>query len=234
MGLAAPTRSGKTSTLRVVANHLLWTGWDIYGSDYKVTGLRWLQDRPGVQEVGLPWRSAVRAVHSVREVVDLRLRQLERGRPVTLTPTALLLDERAGLVDRAREEDSKLAAQLESDLDAILRLGGELEVHAFIGIQRPDVRWWSGESRDNTRAWTVHGVLSPDGKQMVHRTDRVDHSGLGVPGRTLLDVDGQTTRFRAYWLPEPDDNHPHATPAGVREARRWIPTYATRARKDDT
>ena len=23
------------------------------------------------------------------------------------------------------------------------------EVHAFSGIQRPDVRWWSGESRDN-------------------------------------------------------------------------------------
>ena len=228
MLVSGATRSGKSSTLRVIVRGFVGRGWAALVCDPKRTGLLGMRDWPGVQALATPTNtpSMVAIIEHVHAAMDRRYAAVEAGltRKHQLEPLLLVLDEYRELQEEIRlwwARDGAVTVGMKRSSEppafdlvgAIARLGGEVGIHLVIGLKRPDfdIKVLPSELTSNCRSRCSHGALTRDESQaMWGNAD----TGRSVPpmiqGRaTAVRSDGTPGEVQALWMPDPlglDDN----------------------------
>lgn len=219
------TGSGKTATLRTVADAALRAGWEVAVADIKRIELRSLRGREGVVNFETELQAIARLISGTKSIMEDRYYAIETGACTreSYQPSLLVIDEVAEFVDDIRDWWKNPAdgsrphtgePPVLTHLASLARKGRSARIHLAVGIQRPDVRFLSGSARDQYGARVACGPMSPDGSRMMFGDGVSARQVEQVPGRGLLQVGaGQPERLQVAWLPdEPGQPEPASPP----------------------
>lgn len=204
------TGGGKTVCLRAMVLDAISQGVTVYGADPKRIELIGMRGLPGVEAIATSPEAIVELIEEVHELMERRYvliesRQVKEG---AFDPVLFVLDEFFILSMRVNAMWKAAGEKGEHPVLAkvwdLLALARSAQIHLAIGIQRPDVTFIPGASRDNVKHRVSLKGLSQSGAEMLWEDAAVGRDLPEKPGRATAGRPGNVKEIQVYLLPDPD------------------------------
>jgi hypothetical protein len=172
---------------------------------------------PGVMDVLTDDEDLYNAPMEVEAEMRRRMRLFEQEKvPLSShVPWIVVIDEYHEYVKRMGKWSLKngkrktLSAPIDpvEAIQSIAAMARRMGIHLIIGTQRPDAKWFGGDTRDLFKCCIGVGPLSPDAGRMLFKDGS---QGRDIPmeakGRfTILGADNVFVEDQSYWVPDPTD-----------------------------
>ncbi|GAB4590034.1 DUF853 family protein [Nocardia sp. IFM 10818] len=217
MILIGATGTGKTAAVHTVVTAVARLGWMVWVVDGKGTEFLGFRDWPNIQIVASKIMHQAAVIHRVWQEMELRYEAIEAGADESqFTPLLLVVDEFADF--KANLENWYQMVKVKGDpaqprtlleIASIVRKGRSARIHMVISTQRPDMDFFGGrgrgDTRDSLRMRVSLGPLSPQGAMMMWNSSTTGTLiPKGVRGRaTAVTDDNRYVEVQCFYTPDP-------------------------------
>lgn len=213
--LAGKTGKGKTNLLLGVGQELSARQIAVWACDPKRIELQALRSLPNVQIVATTPEDMAALVVQAYNEMERRYKLIETGKAKkgSFPRLVIMVDEFAEFAMRIQSWWASIKitgmptkCPVTDMFESLLRLCRAADMNIVAGLQRPDVRFLSGEARDNCDARVSLGPLNRDGSDMMWGSQIGCTTGLARGRAMATGEEGEPREIQTYWTPDKEND----------------------------
>lgn len=211
---ASPTGAGKSTFTRTVAANLFHhiekaveqerKPWRLVGLDPKRLGLRFMSGRPGTHWVATDYDDMCAAVGWIHGEMEAWYEQAEYADILPELLRIFLFNEELAALGFMEELEADGNKPIIKQLANLARKGREAGVHMLSIIQQAAAIYIPTEMRGNHEGRLGMTKLPREASQMLYNDAQIGMKIPAIPGRGLIDLQGERDWVQLAWTPNPD------------------------------
>lgn len=212
--VASPTGAGKSNFTRVVAanmfHHILKAEaegrqpWQLLGMDPKRLGLRFMSGRPGCHWIATDYADMCELVGYLHREMEAWYDRAEHASVLPDLLRIFLFNEELAALGFLEDLEADGNRPVIKQIANLARKGRESGIHMLSIIQQAAAEFIPTEMRGNHEGRLGMTKLPQEASKMLYNDTQVGQHIPAIPGRGLLDLQGERDWVQLAWAPNPD------------------------------